>query len=112
MQLGRDRHLEEMGAPQTGGEEEHLQVLDFPSFGIQTGNDLVAQLFGFLFRIRRPLVDVEDVPLAVILEGQLRVHSTSPWGSQAIESPLCGAPLGAQPTTGRAAGISSITKGS
>src|SRR5208337_1581368 len=42
---------------------------------------IVAQFLRFLLRVRRTFIDMQDVGLAVVFEGQFRFHSATPSAS-------------------------------
>lgn len=73
-----DWQFEKVGSQKTRGKEQDFEILDLASCGIQPGHYRIPELFRFLFGIRRPFVDVENVPFAVVAKRQLRFHSTTP----------------------------------
>jgi len=50
-------------------EEENLEALDIAGRGVETGDDIVTELLGLLFGIRRSGRQIEDVRLTVVLNG-------------------------------------------
>ena len=64
--LRGDGQFKEVAAQQAGREEHHFQVLHFSRRGIQARHHVVAQFFRFLGRIRRTLVNVQDVGFPVV----------------------------------------------
>ena len=73
-QAGIHGDFKRVTAQKAGGEEQQFKVLDLAGTGVHTGDHVVAQFFGFLFRVRRTLVYVQYVPCTVVSEGQFRFH--------------------------------------
>ena len=61
--------MEEVATQEAGGEEQYFQILDLAGGGIQSRHHVVAEFLGFLLRVRRALIDMQDVSLTVVLEG-------------------------------------------
>jgi hypothetical protein len=62
-------------------EKQDLKILYLTRIGIETRDNLVAQLLRFLLWIRRAFVDMQNVCVAIVLEAQLRARSASPSAS-------------------------------
>ena len=80
-QIGTDRQFEKVRPQEPRREEQDLQVLNLAGIGVQARDYFVRQFLRFLLPVGRAFVDVEDVRLPVVLEGQLRFYSGSPSAS-------------------------------
>jgi hypothetical protein len=67
-QLCRYRQFEELAAQKPRREKQNIEVLHFTAIGIETRDDLVAELLRFLLGIRRAFVDMQNVCVAIVLE--------------------------------------------
>src|SRR5208337_1509278 len=76
-QVCRHWQLEQVTAQKPGGKKHDFQVLDLAGRWVEPGYHIVAQFLRFLLRVRRTFVDVQDVGLTVVLEGQFRFHSAT-----------------------------------
>ena len=82
MELSGHRQFVHSVLIQQGREEQDLEALDLPGFGIETRDDVVVEVIAVLFRIWWSSLDVENVSDPVVLESQPRRHSIPPLGSR------------------------------
>jgi hypothetical protein len=68
VQFGKDGELQHLTPQKAGGKKEHFESFDFAGLGIQPGDDIISEFFGFLLGIWGTLADIENVAHAVILE--------------------------------------------
>src|SRR5208337_2844377 len=80
-QVCRHWQLEQVTAQKPGGKKHDFQVLDLAGRWVQPGDHIVAQFLRFLVGVRRTFIDMQDVGLTVVLEGQFRFHSATPSAS-------------------------------
>src|ERR1039457_822287 len=79
-QIGSDWHFEEVRPQKPRREEQHLEILNLTGIGVEPRDYLVRQFLRLLLRVRRALVDVEDVGLPIVFESQHRLHRSTALG--------------------------------
>jgi putative endonuclease len=76
-QAGVHGHFEGIATEEACGEEQDFEILDFAGPRVHPHDHVIAKLFGFLFRVGRTLVNIQDIPFTVISESQFRFHRRS-----------------------------------
>jgi len=80
-QVCRHWQLEQVTAQKPGGKKHDFQILDLAGRWVQPGYYIIAQFLRLLVGVRRTFIDMQDVGLSVVFEGQFRFHSATPSAS-------------------------------